>query len=366
MSLKIGIITYHFTTNYGATLQAYALSHFLTSQGYDVEFIDYRPKSIRLEDRKYLYPKSSWLNPGRIIEARKKILNMNAFVDKHLKLSQKRFDNSNSLKNYKHQYDVVICGSDEIWNINYSERGLDTPYFIDFISGKDARKVSYAPSFGSTNALGIHKEKVYNFLKEFYAISVRDNNSLSLLNHDNFKVTKVVDPTFLVNYDKIIKFSNFPNKYILVYGCLDLKEAQYVKTIAEKEGLDIISIGSPQKHLKPFLKLNLFDIAPEYWLGYFYNASLIFTKFFHGVVFSIIFNKNFIVFTPPEKKLKVRDILNPLGLESRLLDLSELSNLEKKINHYDLNSPLLTENQKNVLNHQIEISKNYLLSNALK
>ncbi|MEM7717545.1 MAG: polysaccharide pyruvyl transferase family protein, partial [Cyanobacteria bacterium P01_A01_bin.68] len=54
--MKIGIITYHFTSNYGATLQAYALSHFLEQNGYDVEFIDYRPKSIRLEQRKNLYP----------------------------------------------------------------------------------------------------------------------------------------------------------------------------------------------------------------------------------------------------------------------------------------------------------------------
>ncbi|MFK0731116.1 MAG: polysaccharide pyruvyl transferase family protein [Gloeotrichia echinulata GP01] len=369
MSLKIGIVTYHFTSNYGATLQAYALSNFLMKQGYDVEFIDYRPKSVRLEDRRYLYPKSYWLNPSRIMEARKKIINMNNFVDKHLKLSQKRFDTSECLNKYKHSYDIVICGSDEIWNIN-STRGLDTPYFLDFISGKDARKVSYAASFGSTINLGTHKEKIYDFLSDFHAISVRDNNSYSLINQENFPIiTKVVDPTLLGlgNYEDIIKLPNINNKYILLYGSLDQKEAEYVKTLADKEGLDIISIGSRQKkYLSPFLKLNIFDIAPEYWLGYFYNASFVATKFFHGLLFSLIFNKQFIVFSHPQKTVKVKDILNPLGLESRLLDLSEASNSLITSNDYDLLSPLLTEEQKTSLNQQIQISKDYLLRYALK
>ncbi|WYM02899.1 MAG: polysaccharide pyruvyl transferase family protein [Gloeotrichia echinulata CP02] len=366
MSLKIGIITYHFTINYGATLQAYALSDFLMKHGYDVEFIDYRPKSVRLEDRRYLYPKRSWLNPIRIIEARKKNLNMNLFVEKNLKLSQKRFDTSDSLNEYKHSYDVVICGSDEIWNIN-SPRGLDTPYFLDFLSGKDARKVSYAASFGSTINLGLHKEKIYDFLSDFHVISVRDNNSLSLINQENFNITKVVDPTLLGNYEDIIKPPNIKHKYILVYGLLDQKEAQYVKILADQEGLDIISIGSRQrKYLTPFLKLNIFDIAPESWLGYFYNASFVATKFFHGVLFSLIFNKQFIVFSHPQKTVKVKDILNPLGLESRLLDLSEISNSPITSNDYDLLSPLLTEEQKISLNQQIQISKDYLLRNALK
>ncbi|MEN2383780.1 MAG: polysaccharide pyruvyl transferase family protein [Gloeotrichia echinulata DEX184] len=286
MAQKIGIITYHFTINYGASLQAYALSNFLQKHGYDVEFIDYRPKSIVWEQKKFLYPKRCLLNPSLILESTKKIITMNTFVEKHIKLSQKRFDNSKSLKEHKHAYDIVICGSDEIWNVNYGNRGLDTPYFLDFISGKDARKVSYAPSFGSTKTLGLHKEEIFNLLKDFQAISVRDNNSLSLVNQydlDVPNITKVVDPTFLVNYEDIMKIPSGNNKYILVYGFLDQKEAQYVKTLAEKERLDIISIGSRQIHLKPFLNLNLFDVSPEYWLGYFYKGIFCRYKIFSWI-----------------------------------------------------------------------------------
>ncbi|WP_414568903.1 polysaccharide pyruvyl transferase family protein [Nostoc sp. CCY 9925] len=367
MCLKIGIITYHFTINYGATLQAYALSRFLENNGYDVEIIDYRSKSIRLEQRKYLYPKRSWFNPNLLLKSRKKVVNMNNFLDKNLKISPKKFYEKNTLNEYKHLYDVVICGSDEIWNVN-SPRGLDTPYFLDFLNGKDTRKVSYAPSFGSTTNLGLNKEKIHNLLKDFYSVSVRDNNSLSLINQGgfDFHIKKVVDPTFLIDYEDIIKVSDVESKYILVYGLLDQKEAEYVKALAEKEGLDIIAIGAPQIHLKPFLKLDLFDIAPDDWLGYFYNASFVVTNFFHGLVFAIIFNKPFIIFSHPQKTVKVRDILTPLGLESRLLNLNEINNKKTFLTDDDLLSPLLTEQQRNDLNQQIQISKDYLLREALK
>ncbi|MFN6564374.1 MAG: polysaccharide pyruvyl transferase family protein [Nostoc sp. ChiSLP01] len=365
MCIKIGIITYHFTINYGATLQAYALFKFLQSYGYDVEIIDYRPKSIRLEQRKYLYPKRYWINPNMLIKARKKVINMNKFLYKNTKISQKKFYDKNSLNEYNHLYDVVICGSDEIWNVN-STRGLDTPYFLDFINGEKTRKVSYAPSFGSTTDLGLNKEKVHNLLKDFHSISVRDNNSFSLINQSSLRIKKVVDPTFLINYENIMKVSSNQSKYILVYGSLDQKETQYVKTLAEQEGLDIIAIGAAQTHLKPFIKLDLYDIGPDDWLGYFYNASFVVTNFFHGLVFAIIFNKPFIVFSHPQKILKVRDILNPLGLENRLLNLNEKINQQILLKDESLLLPLLTNEQKNNLDGQIQISKDYLLYEALQ
>lgn len=365
MCVKIGIITYHFTINYGATLQTYALSHFLQNHGYDVEIIDYRPKSIRLEQRNYLYPKRSWFNPNLLLKTRRKVINMNNFMQKNIKLSAKQFYDQSSLNEYKDFYDVVICGSDEIWNVN-SPRGLDTPYFLDFVTGKDVRKVSYAPSFGSTTTLGLNQEKINNLLKDFHSISVRDNNSLSLISQEHLQIKKVVDPTFLIDYKDVMKVNNIESKYILVYGLLNQAETQYIKILAEKEGLDIIAIGTLQTHLKPFLKLNLFDIPPDEWLGFFYKASFVVTNFFHGLVFAIIFNKPFVVFTNQQKTVKVKDILNPLGLENRLLNLNELNQQKVLFNDDNLLSPLLTEKKKNDLKKQIEISKNYLLYEALK
>ena len=44
--MKIGILTYHFSDNYGALFQAYALRHWLKSQGGEAEFINYHPDYV--------------------------------------------------------------------------------------------------------------------------------------------------------------------------------------------------------------------------------------------------------------------------------------------------------------------------------
>ncbi|AVZ30697.1 polysaccharide pyruvyl transferase family protein [Nodularia spumigena] len=355
MSIKIGIITYHNTVNYGAMLQTYALFHFLEMKGYEVEVIDYRPELVSWEARRYLYiSKHFILNPlGRI----KRQWNMNKFVEKYVKLSPKRFYKIEDLRQYKHSYDFIICGSDEIWNIGL--RGLDNAYFIDFINDQDIFKVSYAASFGSTNSLGNYEQELSGLLKQFHAISVRDNNSLALVEQCGFRAEKVVDPTFLVNYEDVIIYPKFRNKYLLVYGSLNQMEAQYVKLLANQEGLDIISIGS--NNLTKFLKLDLFGISPEEWLGFFSQASFVITKFYHGVIFSLIFNKPFLVFEEQSKSVKINDLLNILNLKNKMVNLGETNNTKIKISEDRiLTSSIMTDLEKNELNKQIQHSQNYL------
>ena len=44
--MKVGILTYHDTTNYGAVLQAYALQKIINSFNIDCEIIDYKCDAI--------------------------------------------------------------------------------------------------------------------------------------------------------------------------------------------------------------------------------------------------------------------------------------------------------------------------------
>ena len=44
--MKLGIITFHNTLNYGAQLQAYALQVVLEGWNYDVEIVDYRNLAV--------------------------------------------------------------------------------------------------------------------------------------------------------------------------------------------------------------------------------------------------------------------------------------------------------------------------------
>ncbi|MDB9541440.1 polysaccharide pyruvyl transferase family protein [Anabaenopsis tanganyikae CS-531] len=361
MSIKIGIITYHHTINYGAILQTYAIFKFLQNKGYEVEVIDYRPESVSWEEKRYLYlSKYFLLNPlGGI----KRKWNMNKFIDKYIKLSPGRFYNIDSLTQYNHAYDYMICGSDEIWNINL--RGLDKAYFLDFVSNQQTLKFSYAASFGSTKVLGIDQPKISEIFKQFHAISVRDTNSVKLVKQCGFHADKVIDPTFLINYQDVIIYPKIKNKYLLVYGSLTISEAEYVKILAEKEGLEIISIGS--HNFTKFGKLDLFDISPEKWLGFFSQASFVVTKFYHGVIFSLIFNKPFIVFEQQSKSVKINDLLSMLNLKQRMLSLTETDQNKIKIsNDHNLWSYIMTDSEKNELNKHIEYSQDYLLYKALK
>ena len=70
--------------------------------------------------------------------------------------------------------------------------------------------------------------------------------------------------------------------------------------------------------------------------GLFKNAEYIFTDSFHGAVFSIIFEKSFVVFdrdknTRVSMNSRLHDLLNRLNLQNQLIALKEIKNLESKI-----------------------------------
>jgi polysaccharide pyruvyl transferase WcaK-like protein len=359
MPHKVGIITYHNTINYGAILQTYALSHFLEINGYEVEVIDYRPASISREEKKYLYlSKHVILNPLGGIKRKWK---MNNFLKKQIKLSPNKFYTIDDLTNYKHQYDFIICGSDEIWNINL--RGLDRSYFIGFINNPDITKISYAASFGSTQYLNNYQQELSKLFKQFHTISVRDDNSLALINQCECQARKVLDPTLLVSYEDIISYPKVKSKYLLVYGTVNQREAEFIKVLAAKKGLDIISIGS--NNLTKFQKKDLFDVSPQQWLGFFSEASFIVTKFYHGVIFSLIFDKPFLVFEQQSKSVKINDLLRMLNLQERIVNLELTENLKTSDTDHLL-SYTMTDFARHELRRQIADSQDYLLHTALK
>ncbi len=180
--MKIGILTFHHVDNYGATLQAYGLWSFLNSQGYDVEIIDYRPIKIAWTYFRPLLPlKRVKIN---INESRKILINgnflinisrawkMRRFLLSHLKLSDRKIYDKKGLKYYHDKYDVIICGSDQIWCLD-SFRGYNSSFFLDFVNNKTTRKISYAASFGNTIKLGDYQKEIYNLINQFQTILVR-------------------------------------------------------------------------------------------------------------------------------------------------------------------------------------------------
>jgi hypothetical protein len=276
-------------------------------------------------------------------------------------LSPKTFYTSSGLHRANHNYDLVICGSDEIWELEKTiesiplGKNLCLSYLFDFIDNSKTRKVSYAASCGATKTFGNYREKISQLLQDFDAISVRDTNSLRLLREGyGIQATKVVDPTFLTDFTELVPSLPIRRKYILVYGSLLQEEEQYLKSVAKAEGLEIISIGYPCS----VADLNLVDVGPEEWIRYYSQASYVFTSFYHGIIFSIIFKKPFTAFIrsfkDDDKSSKVNDLLGDLNLENRTLRIDEIPNAPKKLN-FEMNF------NDDKLNQLIEVSKTYLV-----
>ena len=325
-NMKIGIITFHHIDNYGATLQAYALHKFLKQQGYDVEIIDYRPyKAIKYYTRS-LSPinKNFSLNKrafGNIARAWR----MRQFLRSQIKLSQKKYYSKKGLAYFRDKYDVVICGSDQIWCLD-SFRGFDTSYFLDFVSQETTRRISYAASFGNSTFLKNHKEEICNLVEKFQTILVRDSNSKNIINTEcNVDAARVLDPTFIVKYDDIISPVKIKDNYLLIYNQAELTSAQetFIKSIAEAKKLAIVSVGKYNK----IAQTNLVSASPKEWVSLFNQASYVVTNTYHGTIFSIIFKKLFTVFGHQKKSQKLTDLLSIFNLSNRMLtSISEVEN----------------------------------------
>ena len=207
--MKVGVLTFHGVANYGATMQAYALFDVLKVAGYDVELINYVSGKSSNVVRKCLY-----LNPYFAFNIVKQ-WRTNKFFKKYVKVMQKRCLTDKDLRQHTHQYHAIVCGSDEIWNIHLPVQNFDFNYFLEFVN-EDIPKISYGASFGyaSSENIGTNTSRISRSLKSFCAISVRDENSLAIVNSFQISGVKVLDPTFLCQYSKIISPPTVKRKYL--------------------------------------------------------------------------------------------------------------------------------------------------------
>lgn len=313
---RIGIITIVKVNNYGAELQTLALQRKLSLMGYDSEIIDYLFYKNLLHKREkisrpfFSYPLKNrikeWLLPIyeniKIIPYRKEYnIRKNGFSSFHVrntKFSPVCYKSYSELYNNPPIYDVYCVGSDQVWNPRcYTNLN---PYFLTF-APKDAKKISYASSFGVKTLPENAKKQYCELLQNLDYISVREENGVQLVKDVSGKdAINVADPTLLLTKDEwkpIAKYDKVPNeKYILLYV---LKDSEYIKNIAielsRKTGLKVVRIckGAFKQDKKSDNILNITDAAPDDFLGLIDKAEMVLTNSFHGTVFSILFEKDF-------------------------------------------------------------------------
>ena len=337
--MKIGILTQHLHDNYGGLLQAFALQKFLTRQGHDVLTVDFLTSHIGgtvnrkmgfwgLEEiginfiRKYILKRSvEFVVP--LNEAAKANIGQETrrFVAENIRLTQRlsSLDEFKYLDSYK--FDAYIVGSDQVWRPRYSP-GLPA-FFLDFL-GEDTKtkRIAYAASFGTDNCDEFTPEELVKYTalcEKFDAIGVREDSAVELCKN-NFcaKAEHVLDPTILLEKDDYIDLVNkdkIPESAgnMMVYVLDRSPEKQrMINQVAVVRGL------------KPFTVMpegakGVFPPVTQ-WLRGFMDAEYVVTDSFHGVAFSIIFNKPFIAIGNKYRGLaRFTSILKKFNLEDRLV-----------------------------------------------
>ena len=320
-SKSAGIITLYASQNFGAFLQGYAMQTTLQKLGYTPEFIKYSGLDIH-EFLFMVKTKNVRLAAFRLMQFAKYMRSRNL-----LKVAQSRYHGE-----YK---DAVVIGSDTLWDVQNP-----TIHDSNFYLGKGLNCnniIAYAPSANGTSP----KEFCEHYGSDekfdaFTAIGVRDNNTAKLVQDVSGKKAEIVlDPTLLLKKEDypVVKPQE-QYKYVLVYGySFRPEEQKVIKEYANRIGVKTISIGL----LNSWCDKNVVATVPEF-LGYINSAEGIFTATFHGTIFSIIMEKQFITFA--RSNYKVLDNLEKLGLNSRNasqanVDCSIL--MEKEIDYFSVN-----------------------------
>ena len=320
--MKIGILTYHRSNNYGALLQAIALRKVLSDMGHDVTFIDYWPAYHR-----HVYTLFSFHNMitkkgfhGKISYIRNCILNY-----KYRKKRKTNFDNfiNKDIEPYissiNDNYDVIVHGSDQIWR-KQPEMNTYNPVYFGKHQIKTERKVSYAASMGFLP----QKESDKAILKEYISyldyISVREKNLQVLVKELGYsEVSHNLDPTLLLPMDYWINRFNLEHskeRYAIYYrmqGSFDMEE---LRSYTESKGLKLkVIYGKP---ICADSEESLTTVDPQVFLQLIYGAEFVFTSSFHGLAFALIFHKPFFA-SFRNNNSRALSLLRQCSLEYRML-----------------------------------------------
>jgi Polysaccharide pyruvyl transferase len=299
-----GILTFHAGFNHGAFLQAYALQKALFRQHIDNLIINYQGfKQCASEYRQALIKRDISFFPercSRVLKFKK--------AQRRLKKTPRYFRSGA----VHAEFDQVVFGSDEIWNLHNTVFGRDYTYFGESMT---AVKISYAASFGSTHHSVALPERVKHNLSRFRQISVRDQNSCEIIKNSlGFEPAIVPDPTIVYDVFQDAQNCKFEN-FILIYA-LDLNGGlvRRIQELARAKSKQIISVG----YKNAWAHKNIINLSPFDLLGFYRSADFVFTDLFHGTIFSILAKKQFILQLSHYRCNKFYPMLNYLGLENRL------------------------------------------------
>ena len=340
--MKTGVLTFHNYDNYGAILQSYALQKVLNRFGVDAELIDYSCDFIA--------------KPYRLINLRRKGLwNYIYGVIGHIcylprKSACRRFRErlkysqpvkKDDLRTLEKNYDLVIAGSDQIWD--YSLTNFDRTYFLDFVEDPH-KKCSYAASLGEHFPPESCRREIKGLLQDFEHLVVREEYVADELEkYLGKRPDTAVDPTLLLRgneWDEIAKEPRMKKPYIAVYQLgISPKLVRFVKQLKKETGLSVVYIPFP---LVGWMKCGIkVALGPTEWMGHLKNAEYVISDSFHGIAFSLLFHRRFFAMVKGHhRNRRVEELLKRVDLSERTVENFSKEMLSREIDYQAVDKKL--------------------------
>ena len=351
--MKIGILTQPLHSNYGGILQNYALQQVLKQMGHEVETIDWGGGSglramlyrMKVQVLHTLLPNRYPLLKYMPNDKEKSIIqrNTNHFINTYINHTEAMHSYEEFVKQAsKGKYDAYVVGSDQCWRPCYN--AFLPSMFLDFVQDKQVKRMAYAASFGTdkweftpqlTNVCA-------PLAKKFDLVTIREDSGVKLCKeHLGVDAVHVLDPTMLLtkeDYIQLIEKEKEPKSNgTLFYYILDpdAKKSAFIQKVAKSKGLKAFQVlpkCQTETRTKDDLKNRIEDcVFPGVttWLRAFMDADMTIVDSFHGMVFSIIFNKPFWAIGNVSRGMsRFTSLLKMFHLEDRLLDADQLNNVD--------------------------------------
>lgn len=326
MKAIVGILTFVWSRNYGAKLQAYALQSVVSSLGFECEIINFRRKrDCRSQEIVRLLRKG---HVGRFARELaidllrwRKHSRLDTFTTRQMRLSPQTCFSLGDLAKLSERYDAIICGSDQVWNPDLTLESQSC-YLLDFPVRKDMLRIAYAASIGKEFVDKTFIDDFSRCLKKFDAISVREKSAATLIKSLAEKdVSSVLDPTLLLTREQwapLCADIDINEPFLLVYSFgTPPMLTKLAERISEARGLKVVTFHKRRHYRNEARRVP--NAGPREFLGLFSKAKFVITNSFHGTAFSIVFKKPFLSLTTNNRASRIKDLLDALDIGDRLV-----------------------------------------------
>jgi hypothetical protein len=348
-TMRVGILTYHFSDNYGALMQAYGLRTFLRRQGFDAQFINYHPRYVEegglfdapLDVRKWR--KNATILYMKVMHTRRRLFGdraqraaFEAFRRNVLGVTGLRIETAEGLRGID-MPEILVCGSDQIWNPS-AQRGLDPVYFLAFPGSKTARRVSYAASFGRAELDPNYHAEAGALIRELDGISVREESGVAIVAQvSGRQAVGVLDPSLLLgDFDDLLAMAGpVPSNHVFCYA---LRSAAGISQVAKHAGTLLSApVLSPYNVNRRWAEIGTTIYPnPVDWIAYLNAAEVVVSNSFHGVAVAIALRKPFLSVPLAGNKRglseRVVNLLRQLDLEHRIVSETDEASVARTMN----------------------------------